>query len=80
MPPPPPQIDPESDYAQASNAGRIVGVVAVFHFIALTFVTLRTYVRAFMVKSFGFDDGLIILSVVRLTHCFLLPRNQYPAY
>ncbi|KAK8071365.1 Integral membrane protein [Apiospora hydei] len=49
--PPPPQIDPDSDYAKASNAGRIVGVVAVFHFIALTFVALRTYVRAFMVKS-----------------------------
>ncbi|KAK7917848.1 hypothetical protein PG985_011456 [Apiospora marii] len=64
MSPPPPQIDPESDYAKASNAGRIVGVVAVFHFIALTFVALRTYVRAFMVKSFGLDDGFIILSVL----------------
>ncbi|KAK8024546.1 hypothetical protein PG993_012612 [Apiospora rasikravindrae] len=63
-PPPPPQIDPDSDYAKASNAGRIVGVVAVFHFIALTFVVLRTYVRAFMVKSFGLDDGFITLSVL----------------
>ncbi|KAK7971542.1 hypothetical protein PG989_016558 [Apiospora arundinis] len=61
---PPPQIDPDSDYAKASNAGRIVGVVAVFHFIAFTFVALRTYVRAFMVKSFGLDDGFIILSVL----------------
>lgn len=63
--PPPSQIDPDSDYAKASNAGRIVGVVAVFHFIALTFVALRTYVRAFMVKSVGLDDGFILLSVVR---------------
>ena len=63
--PPLPQIDPDSGYAKASNAARIVGVVAVFHFIAFTFVALRTYVRAFMVKSFGFDDGFIILSVVR---------------
>ncbi|KAK8099628.1 uncharacterized protein PG998_012869 [Apiospora kogelbergensis] len=63
--PPPPQIDPDSDYAKASNAGRIVGVVAVFHFIALTFVALRTYVRAFMVKSVGLDDGFILLSVAR---------------
>ncbi|KAK7946907.1 uncharacterized protein PG986_011228 [Apiospora aurea] len=63
-PPPPPQIDPNSDYAKATNAGRIVGVVAVFHFIALTFVALRTYVRAFMVKSVGLDDGFIMLSVL----------------
>ncbi|KAK8073288.1 Integral membrane protein [Apiospora phragmitis] len=62
--PPPPQIDPDSEYARASNAGRIVGVVAVFHFIALTFVALRTYVRALMVKSFGLDDGFIVLSVL----------------
>ncbi|KAK8067545.1 Integral membrane protein [Apiospora saccharicola] len=63
-PPPPPRIDPDSDYARASNAGRIVGVVAVFHFIAFTFVALRTYVRAFMVKSFGLDDCFIVISVL----------------
>lgn len=53
------------EYVNASNAGRIVGVVGAFHFIALTFVALRVYVRVFMVRAFGADDALIILSCVR---------------
>ena len=52
------------EYVKASNAGRIVGVVGVFHFIALTFVGLRVYVRLGMVRAFGIDDGLIMASAV----------------
>ena len=51
-------------YAEESNAGRIVGVVGAFHFLAFLFVSLRLYVRVFMVKTFGVDDVLIILAVV----------------
>lgn len=52
------------EYANASNAGRIVGVVGFFHFVALTFVLLRVYVRVFMVRAFGIDDGLIVVTAV----------------
>ncbi|KAL2133536.1 hypothetical protein VTI74DRAFT_8758 [Chaetomium olivicolor] len=48
------------EYVNASNAGRIVGVVGVFCFLALVFVSLRVYVRVFMVRAFGVDDGLIL--------------------
>ncbi|KAK4040002.1 hypothetical protein C8A01DRAFT_16056 [Parachaetomium inaequale] len=58
-------MDPSAfppEYVNASNAGRIVGVVGVFHFIALTFVSLRLYVRVFMIRAFGVDDALIVAS------------------
>lgn len=58
----PADLPPE--YVNASNAGRIVGVVGVFHFIAFTFVSLRLYVRLFMVRAFGVDDALIIAAAV----------------
>jgi hypothetical protein len=57
-----PSFPPE--YVNASNAGRIVGLVGTFHFIALTFVSLRIYVRVFMTRAFGVDDGLIIVACV----------------
>lgn len=65
--PPPPSTDPADyppGYAEESNAGRIVGVIGVFHFIALIFVALRVYARVFMVRAFGVDDGLIIAAAV----------------
>lgn len=72
-PPPLPDFPPE--YINESNAGRIIALVGVFHFIALIFVTLRVYVRVFMVRAFGIDDGLIIIACVsartRLSSWFL---------
>ncbi|KAK3297344.1 uncharacterized protein B0H64DRAFT_122936 [Chaetomium fimeti] len=58
LPPDPSTFPPE--YVNASNAARIVGIVGFFHFIALTFVSLRLYVRLFMVRAFGVDDALIL--------------------
>ncbi|KAK3905696.1 hypothetical protein C8A05DRAFT_12497 [Staphylotrichum tortipilum] len=58
--PAPTDFPPE--YVNASNAGRIVGVVGAFHFVALAMVSLRVYVRLFMVRAFGVDDGLIVLA------------------
>lgn len=57
----PPSLDsyPPS-YLRENNAPRIVGLVGAFHFLALTFVTLRVYVRVFMVRAFGIDDALIM--------------------
>jgi hypothetical protein len=63
LPPDPSTFPPE--YVNASNAGRIVGIVGFFHFLALTFVSLRLYVRVFMVRAFGVDDALILMACVR---------------
>ncbi|KFA75724.1 hypothetical protein S40288_04969 [Stachybotrys chartarum IBT 40288] len=57
-----PDFSPE--YANASNANRIVGVVGAFHFLALGFVALRVYVRLAIVKVFGVDDALIVATVL----------------
>lgn len=59
---PPTDFPPE--YVNANNSARIVGVIGVFHFIALTFVALRVYVRLVIVRTFGIDDGLIIVAGV----------------
>ncbi|TIC93577.1 hypothetical protein CH35J_009223 [Colletotrichum higginsianum] len=52
------------EYVNASNAGRIVGVVGVFHLFALTFVSLRIYARLFILRAFGAEDALIIVAVL----------------
>lgn len=76
-----PQFPPE--YVGESNAARIVGVVGAFHFLALTFVSLRLYVRLFMVRAFGVDDVLVILAVVSATlsilhRCLPYYRHKKP--
>jgi hypothetical protein len=65
------------EYVNASNAGRIVGLVGVFHFIALGFVLLRTYVRIFMVRSFGIDDGLCIIACVSAVSASVGPSPPF---
>lgn len=72
LPPPPDPADYPPGYADESNAGRIVGIIGVFHFIALAFVALRIYARVFMVRAFGVDDGLIIAAAVS---CFISSRH-----
>ncbi|OBR04797.1 Integral membrane protein [Colletotrichum higginsianum IMI 349063] len=52
------------EHVNASNAGRIVGVVGVFHLFALTFVSLRIYARLFILRAFGAEDALIIVAVI----------------
>lgn len=59
-----PLTDPE--YAKESNAARIIGVVTFFHSVALTVVASRIYVRTWLVRSFGVDDAIIVIAVVRL--------------
>ncbi|WDK19206.1 hypothetical protein CGRA01v4_10493 [Colletotrichum graminicola] len=52
------------EHVNHSNAGRIVGVVGVFHFIALAFVCLRIYARAIVIGVFKAEDVLISIAVV----------------
>lgn len=62
--PPPPDTPIDPEWAAESNLGWIIGVNAAFHIIALGFVCARLYTRIFMVKSFGVDDGLMIVAAV----------------
>jgi hypothetical protein len=57
----PATVDPAR--AAESNLSWILGVLVVFHVIAILFVFLRLYTRIFMVKTFGLDDVLICLSM-----------------
>lgn len=76
--PPPPSIDDfPPEYINADNSARIVGVVGFFHILAFIFVALRIYVRVKLVRAFGVDDGLIIVTVVSsiTTRPHLFPVN-----
>ncbi|KAF4835479.1 hypothetical protein CGCSCA4_v012630 [Colletotrichum siamense] len=53
------------EYANESNAARIVGVVGAFHFLACSFVSLRIYARVVVLRAFGLDDALIVVAAFR---------------
>lgn len=59
---PAPNIDPAR--AAESNTALLLSVLTVFHVIALTFVALRVYARAFVIRTFGKDDVFMVLSAV----------------
>ncbi|EAQ83675.1 hypothetical protein CHGG_10079 [Chaetomium globosum CBS 148.51] len=61
-PPGGPKTDIDPVRAAESNTGMILGVLTVFHVIALTFVALRVYARAVVIKTFGKDDICMVLS------------------
>ncbi|EQB58538.1 hypothetical protein CGLO_01208 [Colletotrichum gloeosporioides Cg-14] len=52
------------EYANESNAARIVGVVGAFHFLAFSFVSLRIYARVVVLRAFGLDDALIVVAAL----------------
>ena len=55
-----------ADVEPVPNRGpQLLGVNIFFLIIALTACLLRMYTRLFMVKAFGVDDGLMLLSTVR---------------
>ncbi|KAL1837291.1 hypothetical protein VTJ49DRAFT_4057 [Mycothermus thermophilus] len=55
-------IDPSK--AGESNTEWIMAVLTIFHLLALTFVGLRVYARAVIIKTFGKDDILMVLSAL----------------
>ncbi|KXX76976.1 hypothetical protein MMYC01_207139 [Madurella mycetomatis] len=59
---PAPNIDPAR--AAESNTALLLSVLTVFHVIALTFVALRVYARAFVIRTFGKDDVFMVLSAL----------------
>lgn len=47
-----------------SNAPTIIGVVGAMMGLSTISVMLRIYVRGVMIKTFGIDDGVIVLAFV----------------
>lgn len=68
IPLPPERVTDRSTMADVDavpNRGpELLGVNIFFLVIALTACLLRMYTRLFMVKAFGVDDGLMVLSTV----------------
>lgn len=58
---------PESlpPYTNENRAGLLIGITTGFLAFALIFVVLRVYVRAVVLKKWGADDTLLVISYVR---------------
>lgn len=66
----------------AENRGpEVAGVAGAFLLLTTIAIALRCYCRAFVVKSFGWDDNAAIVAYVRTIHTLLHSRvtNRYPA-
>lgn len=57
-------IDP--DRARESNTEWILGVTGTLYVIAAIFASLRLYTRAFLAKTIGRDDYVLVASVVSI--------------
>lgn len=49
-----------------SNTVRIVTVVTIFHALAFISVSLRLYARIWLIKAPGWDDWVMVLTIVRI--------------
>jgi hypothetical protein len=58
--PPLPPLTPEQ--AAETNLPRILGVTAVFHLLALSFVGVRMYIRFIVIKAPKIDDAFMIVA------------------
>ncbi|OHF00003.1 hypothetical protein CORC01_04649 [Colletotrichum orchidophilum] len=56
--------DPTPPYTDATRGPLLIGMTAGFLAIALIFVVLRVYVRALVLKKWGLDDTLLVISFV----------------
>lgn len=64
--------------SRASNEPMVLGVVGFLTAVSLLAVSLRLYVRQFVLKTVGLDDGFIIISMVRLEFLFAVTTAQVP--
>ena len=55
---------PVPGLANDSNAPAILAIIGTFAGLSMFMVLLRIYVRAFMLKTFGMDDGMIIVATL----------------
>lgn len=58
--------DETPPYTDASRASWLIVSTAVCLSVTLMFVLLRAYVRAIVIKSWGADDTLVVISFVSL--------------
>lgn len=59
-------MDLKTDVDPTENKGPpILAVMWALTALTAVIVTVRLYVRAFIVKNFGLDDWLVIISMVR---------------
>jgi hypothetical protein len=67
--------DPAKD--SESRVAEIIAILTVASVLSTLTVGLRCYCRAFMLRSFGWDDGVLLPAQVCLTSfpCMISPRS-----
>ena len=55
---------PDPETAAESDTALILAVVTVLHVVALVFVGLRIYARAWIIRSFERDDAVVACAAV----------------
>ena len=79
-----PRAELDPTYVAENVLARWLGITGTFTVLATIIVLMRIYIRAWMVKSFGYDDWFMVVAMVRVSplssRCFvLLPlKNAYP--
>jgi hypothetical protein len=54
-----------------SQAPTVKGVMWTMSMVPLVFVLMRLYVRVYMRRVFGWDDGIAIAAIVRVSSLFV---------
>jgi len=57
--------------ASIAESHAMIGVASAFIALSWLAVSLRVYVRGVMIRSFGWDDWLMLVALVRRASCFL---------
>jgi len=64
---------PTEPLDMSTNAPSILAINGLFTGFTLLVILARIYVRAFMMKTFGPDDYLVVAAMVR-PRCLIFPR------
>jgi len=70
-----PVIDPVR--AAESRTAVYLAVLTVVHAVALVFVGLRLFVRAWLIRAFGRDDTVVVVAAVRILTTLLTRALVY---
>ncbi|KAH7398467.1 hypothetical protein BKA66DRAFT_592425 [Pyrenochaeta sp. MPI-SDFR-AT-0127] len=66
---PPPVPLPSPEYLAENQAARLVAVEGSLYALSATAVLMRFYVRIFMLKTFGWDDWMMLITACISTTC-----------
>ena len=65
------ESNPSASYLAESRSSTVQGVMWTMGLVPLVFVGMRLYVRVLLKRVFGWDDFIIIITIVSILHITL---------